>query len=102
MPCPVTLSLLHVKGGPGVRVDSIFFPGCRVPAFYDSVMAKLIVHDENRPAALARLERALDELGTEGLTTMQGVHQKLVRDPQVRAGQLHPGFLEAWLAAHPM
>src|SRR6218665_2081275 len=102
MPCPGTLSSLHVPGGPGVRFDSMLFPGCRVPAFYDSLLAKLIVHDENRPAALARLERALDELGTEGLTTTQGLHQKLVRDPQVRAGQLHTGFLEAWLAAHPL
>ncbi|MCW5260507.1 acetyl-CoA carboxylase biotin carboxylase subunit [Verminephrobacter eiseniae] len=102
MPCPGTLSSLHVPGGPGVRFDSMLFPGCRVPAFYDSLLAKLIVHDENRPAALARLERALDELGTEGLTTTQSLHQKLVRDPQVRAGQLHTGFLEAWLAAHPL
>src|SRR6218665_3066802 len=102
MPCPGTLSSLHVPGGPGVRFDSMLFPGCRVGPFYDSLLAKLSVHDENRPAALARLERALDELGTEGLTTTQGLHQKLVRDPQVRAGQLHTGFLEAWLAAHPL
>lgn len=102
MPCPGTVSALRVPGGPGVRFDSMLFAGCRVPAFYDSLLGKLIVHDENRAAALARLEGALRELEVGGLTTTQGLHQRLLADPQVRAGQFHTGFVEDWLAAHPL
>jgi acetyl-CoA carboxylase biotin carboxylase subunit len=101
MPCPGTLASLTLPGGPGVRFDSMLFPGCTVPPFYDSLLGKLIVADENREAALARLARALGELRIEGLITTQRLHQRLVADPDVRAGRVHTGFIEAWLAAQP-
>lgn len=101
LPCPGTVSSLRIPGGPGVRFDSMLFPGCLVPPFYDSLLGKLIVHDESRDAALSRLDRALRELEVDGLTTTQGLHQMLVRDPEVRAGRFHTNFIEAWLAAHP-
>ena len=102
MPCPGTVSALRVPGGPGVRFDSMLFPGYVVPPYYDSLLGKLIVHDENREAALARLERALRELHIEGILTTKALHQKLVAEPDVRAGRVHTGFIEAWLAAHPL
>ncbi|MEO8923340.1 MAG: acetyl-CoA carboxylase biotin carboxylase subunit [Caldimonas sp.] len=102
MPCPGTVESLRVPGGPGVRFDSMLFPGYVVPPYYDSLLGKLIVHDENRNAALARLERALRELRIEGLTTTQALHQKLVSEPDVRVGRFHTGYIEAWLAANPL
>lgn len=101
MPCPGTLASLALPGGPGVRFDSMLFPGCTVPPFYDSLLGKLIVADEDREAALARLARALGELRIDGLTTTRRLHQRLVADPDVRAGRVHTGFIEAWLAAEP-
>ena len=65
---------LHLPGGLGVRVDSHIYNQYVVPPFYDSLLAKLIVHAENRPAALARLRRALDEFVVEG---MQDQHRLL-------------------------
>jgi len=60
------------------------------------------VHDENRTAALDRLNRALRELDVEGLTTTKGLHQKLVLDPEVRLGKFDTSFLERWLASKPL
>lgn len=101
LPCPGTVTSLRTPGGPGVRFDSMLFPGCRVPPYYDALLGKLIVHDEDRPAALARLERALGELQIDGLETTQALHQKLLCDPDVRAARVHTGFVQDWLAAHP-
>jgi len=101
-PCPGKVSSLRIPGGPGVRFDSMLFPGYVVPPFYDSLLGKLIVHDENRTAALDRLNRALRELDVEGLTTTKGLHQKLVLDPEVRLGKFDTSFLERWLASKPL
>jgi acetyl-CoA carboxylase biotin carboxylase subunit len=87
-------------GGPGVRIDSMLYPGYEVPPFYDSLLAKLIVHDESRSAAIARLSRALAEMKLGGLTTTASLHAALARDAQVRNAEYHTGFLEPWLAEH--
>ncbi len=100
-PSPGTVSGLRLPGGPGVRFDSLLFPGCVVPPFYDSLLGKLIVHDEDRPSAIARLQRALRELQIQGPKTTIGLHQQLCRQPEVLAAQYHTGFLEAWLAGQP-
>ncbi len=102
MPCPGVVASLRVPGGPGVRFDSMLYPGCTVSPYYDSLLGKLIVHDENREAALARLERALRELQIDGLVTTQALHQKLLTVPEVRAGRFHTRFIEAWLEANPL
>jgi acetyl-CoA carboxylase biotin carboxylase subunit len=60
----------------------------------------LIVHDEHRASAIARLDRALGELNVEGLATTKPLHQALVRDPDVQAGRFHTAWLEPWLASH--
>ena len=101
MPGPGTVTGLRVPGGPGVRFDSMLFPGCVVPPFYDSLLGKLIVHDEDRPSAIARLRRALRELQIEGVTTTAALHQQLCEQPDVLAARYDTGFLEAWLASQP-
>ena len=102
MPCPGQVGALRIPGGPGVRFDSMLFPGYKVPPYYDSLLGKLIVHDESRPAALARLRRALTELHIEGIHTTTALHQRLVDHADVIAGRFDTGFIEAWLSEDPL
>jgi acetyl-CoA carboxylase biotin carboxylase subunit len=99
-PNPGIVTALNVPGGNGVRFDSMLYPGYTVPPFYDSLLGKLIVHDENRASAIRRLDRALGELNVEGLATTKSLHQALARDPDVQAGRFHTAWLEPWLASH--
>jgi acetyl-CoA carboxylase biotin carboxylase subunit len=100
MPNPGTITALTVPGGNGVRFDTMLYPGYTVPPFYDSLLGKLIVHDEDRASAIRRLDRALDELTIEGLTTTKALHQALAHDPDVQAGRFHTAWLEPWLDSH--
>jgi acetyl-CoA carboxylase biotin carboxylase subunit len=100
LPNPGTVSALDVPGGDGVRFDSMLYAGYTVPPFYDSLLGKLIVLDQDRPSAIRRLDRALAELNVEGLATTKTLHQALVRDPDVQAGRFHTAWLEPWLASH--
>lgn len=97
LPSPGTISALSVPAGEGVRFDSMLYQGYTVPPFYDSLLGKLIVHDEDRPSAIRRLERALAELSVEGLATTKPLHQALARDPDVQAARFHTAWLEPWL-----
>jgi len=97
MPFPGTVQALRSPGGPGTRFDTMLYQGYEVPPFYDSLLGKLIVWDEDRDAALERLERALAELEIEGLKTTTPLHQLLARDPEVRKGEFHTRWLEPWL-----
>ncbi|MCL4188452.1 MAG: acetyl-CoA carboxylase biotin carboxylase subunit [Rhodobacteraceae bacterium] len=99
MPRPGRIDHLELPGGPGVRVDTMLFPGYTVPPYYDSLLAKLVVWGEDRGHALARLERALAELRIEGVPTTAGLHRDLAADPEVRAARFHSTWLEGWLAA---
>ncbi|MDD8024766.1 MAG: acetyl-CoA carboxylase biotin carboxylase subunit [Paracoccaceae bacterium] len=96
-PFPGTVGALRVPGGPGVRFDSMLYPGYQVPPFYDSLLAKLIVHAETRDAAIARLVRALSELQIDGMKTTKPLFQALAADPAVQAGAVHTRWLEGWL-----
>jgi acetyl-CoA carboxylase biotin carboxylase subunit len=96
-PFPGTVEDLRIPGGPGVRFDSMLYQGYQVPPFYDSLLAKLIVHGETREAALARLVRALGELKIGGLKTTKPLFLALAADPSVRAGDVHTRWLEGWL-----
>ena len=96
-PSPGRVDELVWPTGPGVRVDSMLYQGYTVPPFYDSLLAKLIVSDESRLAALARLERALGELHIGGVKTTALLHRALLADEDVRAGRYHTNFLEAWM-----
>lgn len=98
-PSPGRVDQLRWPGGPGVRVDSMLYPGCTVSPYYDSLLAKLIVWDEDRGAALSRLSRALDEVELEGVHSTLALHRALAQDPEVAAGNYHTNWLEAWMRA---
>ncbi|WP_027350044.1 acetyl-CoA carboxylase biotin carboxylase subunit [Halotalea alkalilenta] len=97
-PSPGRVERLTWPAGPGIRIDSALYPGYRIPPFYDSLAAKLIVHAEHRDAALARARRALDEFELEGFATTAGLHRRLLDDPRVREARFDTQYLEAWLA----
>ena len=96
-PFPGQVDELRIPGGPGVRFDSMLYQGYQVPPFYDSLLAKLIVHGETREAAIVRLVRALHELNIGGLKTTKPLFLALAADPSVRAGDVHTRWLEGWL-----
>jgi acetyl-CoA carboxylase biotin carboxylase subunit len=98
MPQPGKLSALRWPGGPGVRVDSHVYAGYTIPPFYDSLLAKLIVWDEDRASAIRRMQRALAETHIEGVHSTVALHQELLADPSVQSGQFHTGYLEQWMA----
>jgi acetyl-CoA carboxylase biotin carboxylase subunit len=100
-PSPGKVGALALPAGPGVRVDTMLYPGYAVPAYYDSLLAKIIVHAETRELALARLRRALDEFAIEGVVTTAALHKRLVRLGDVQAARFDTGFLERLLAAPP-
>ncbi len=81
-------------GGPGIRVDSHLFTGYEVPPHYDSLLAKLIVWDETREAAIARMQRALDEFQIEGLATTIPFHKRLLRHEGFISGDTYTRFLQ--------
>jgi acetyl-CoA carboxylase biotin carboxylase subunit len=101
MPDPGVVQTLVVPGGPGVRFDTMLYPGYTIPPFYDSLLGKLIVWDESRARALCRLERALRELEITGVKTTKPLHQALVVDEEVRTANVHTRFLEQWLERKP-
>ena len=98
-PSPGRISALTLPGGPGVRVDTMLYPGYVVPPYYDSLLAKIIVHAETRHLALARLRRALDEFAIEGVVTTASLHKRLAGLAEVQAAQFDTGFLERLLMA---
>jgi acetyl-CoA carboxylase biotin carboxylase subunit len=102
MPAPGVVTALRVPGEPGVRFDTMLYPGYEVPPFYDSLLGKLIAWDETRAAALARLDRALGQLEVGGIRTTVPLHAALVRDADVAAARFHTSWLETWLAANPL
>ena len=97
MPGPGVVESLVVPGGPGVRFDTLLYPGYEIPPFYDSLLGKLIVWDDTRANALRRLEGALMELEISGVKTTKPLHQALVADEEVRTANIHTRFLEQWL-----
>jgi acetyl-CoA carboxylase biotin carboxylase subunit len=97
-PSPGEVTDWHAPGGAHVRVDSALFRGWRVPPYYDSLIAKLIVWGEDREAAIARMARALEETAIGGVKTTIPLHQRLMADPDVRAGNFSIKWLERALA----
>jgi acetyl-CoA carboxylase biotin carboxylase subunit len=100
MPTPGRVQAYHAPGGLGVRVDSALYAGYVVPPFYDSMIAKLIVHAPTRPEAIARLRRALEEFAVLGIKTTLPLHQRIVEDPQFQAGDYTIHWLENFVAEH--
>ncbi len=98
MPSPGTVSWYHPPGGLYVRVDSGLYHGYKVPPYYDSMIAKLIVYGNTREGCLMRLRRALGEFVIEGMKTTIPLHQKLIEDPEFQNGDYTIKWLEEWLA----
>jgi acetyl-CoA carboxylase, biotin carboxylase subunit len=97
-PCPGLVNTFHAPGGLGVRMDSALYGGYRIPPYYDSLIAKLIVHGRDRPEALARLRRALGELIVDGVDTTVPLFHALLAEPDIQRGDYNIHWLEKWLA----
>jgi acetyl-CoA carboxylase biotin carboxylase subunit len=100
-PSPGQVKSYHAPGGMNVRVDSGLYAGYRVPPYYDSMIAKLIVYGTTRAGAIRRLRRALEEFVIEGMKTTIPLHQRLLEDPEFQAGDYTIKWLEEWLARNP-
>src|SRR3954469_13998598 len=96
-PSPGLITAFNLPGGPGVRVDTAAYPGYVVPPFYDSMIAKLIVHAGTRELAIARMRRALEAMVVEGIKTTIPLHLKIMNDPNFRAGKFSTKFMEEFL-----
>ncbi len=97
-PSPGRITEYHAPGGLGVRVDSALYQGYEVPPFYDSLIAKLVVHGATREECVMRLRRALAEYVIGGIETTIPLHQRLVDDPEFRRGAYDIHWLERFLA----
>ena len=97
-PSPGTISAFNLPGGPGVRVDTFVYSGYQVTPFYDSMIAKVIVHARTRELAIARMKRALEAMVIEGIKTTVPLHLKIMDDPRFRAGDIGTDFMEYFLA----
>lgn len=94
VPSPGKITFFSPAGGPGVRVDTAAYTGYTVPPYYDSMVAKLIVHGATRDEAIARMYRALDEFIVEGIKTTIPLQRKICRETDFHNGKLSTSFLE--------
>ena len=97
-PSPGRITMFHMPGGPGVRVDSHAYSNYTVPPNYDSLIGKIIVYGETREQAIARMQVALSETVVEGIKTNLALHQELMQDAAFRAGGTNIHYLENKLA----
>jgi acetyl-CoA carboxylase, biotin carboxylase subunit len=98
MPTPGRVVAYHAPGGLGVRVDSAMYAGYIVPPYYDSLVAKLIVHAPTRAEAITRMRRSLAEFAVLGIKTTLPLHQRIIDDPQFQAGDYTIHWLERFVA----
>ncbi len=93
IPSPGAITSFHSPGGPGVRVDTAAYAGAVIPPYYDSLVAKLIVHGDDRPHAVARMRRALAEMEVEGIHTTLPLHRRIMESEEFLAGGFDTGFI---------
>jgi acetyl-CoA carboxylase biotin carboxylase subunit len=98
MPSPGLVTSYHAAGGMNVRVDSGLYAGYKIPPYYDSMIAKLIVKGRTREGCIMRLKRALEEMVIGGVKTSIPLHQALMKDPDFINGDYTIKWLEEWLA----
>jgi len=96
-PSPGLITALNFPGGPGVRVDTAAYAGWFVPPQYDSLVAKVIAHDQTRDLAIARMRRVLDAVIVEGIETSVPIHQKILADPDFVAGNITTRFMDRFM-----
>jgi acetyl-CoA carboxylase biotin carboxylase subunit len=98
VPSPGVIRVFSVPGGPGVRVETCAHSECTVSPYYDSLVAKIIVHGRDRQEAIARMRRTLEMTVIEGIKTTIPLHLRILGDPDFLAGTLNTSFMERFLA----
>jgi acetyl-CoA carboxylase biotin carboxylase subunit len=93
-PSPGLIHAFHVPGGPGVRLDSLAHSGCTISPYYDSMIAKIIVHGRDRQEAIARMRRTLEMTVVDGIQTSVPLHLKILSEPDFQAGRLDTSFMD--------
>jgi len=94
MPCPGTIDLFHMPGGPGVRCETHIYNGYKVPPYYDSMIGKLICHGEDRGSAIARMKTALNEMVIDGIKTNIPLQKDIMADNAFAIGSQNIHYLE--------
>ncbi len=98
VPSPGVIHVFSVPGGPGVRVETFAHSDCTISPYYDSMIAKIIVHGRDRQEAIARMKRTLEMTVIEGIKTSIPLHFKILADPEFIAGKMSTSFMERFLA----
>ena len=98
-PSPGLIHAWSVPGGPGVRIDTFAHAECTVSPYYDSMIAKIIVHGRDRQEAIARMRRTLEMTVIEGIKTSVPLHMKILNDADFQAGRLGTGFMDRFMPA---
>lgn len=93
MPCPGTVKDLHFPGGNGVRIESALYNGYTIPPFYDSMVAKVIVHGEDREDAIRKMRSALGEVVVDGITTNLDFQYDMLSHPVFLSGNVNTNFI---------
>jgi acetyl-CoA carboxylase biotin carboxylase subunit len=97
-PSPGKITTFNIPGGPGVRTDTAAYSDYVVPPYYDSMIAKLIVHARTRELAIARMKRALESMVVEGIKTTIPLHLQIMNDEKFQAGDFSTKFMEEFAA----
>jgi acetyl-CoA carboxylase biotin carboxylase subunit len=95
-PSPGTITAFNPPGGPGIRVETAAYTQYVIPQYYDSMIAKLVVHADNRDDAIMRMKRALNEFIIEGVKTTIPMHKKILDDPDFQSGNISTKFMERY------
>jgi len=98
VPSAGKIKVFNMPGGTGVRVDTAAYSEGVIPPYYDSLIAKLIVHGKDREEAISRMSRALEMFIVEGIFTTIPLHREIMADPDFRAGKFDTKFMERFLA----
>ena len=101
VPSPGVIRVFQVPGGPGVRVETFVHNDCTITPYYDSMIAKLIVHGRDRTEAIARMKRTLEMTVIEGIKTSIPLHLKVLSDPDFIAGKVSTSFMDRYMVARP-
>ena len=94
MPCPGTIAEVHLPGGYGVRIDTAVYSGYEIPPYYDSMIAKVIVHDKTRASAIDKMRSTLGELILNGVTTNVDFQYEILNNEDFQKGNFTTAFIE--------
>ena len=97
VPSPGTIHVFSVPGGPGVRLETLAHSECTISPYYDSMIAKIIVHGRDRQEAIARMRRTLEMTVIDGIKTSIPLHLRILSDPDFVAGRLNTAFMERYV-----